>query len=205
MKGHDLQGDLSGNGRTQPARARNQNEVLAISRLFNPLDSSPFRERDIAEDAERFIVDWARELPRGAPLQIVIQVPPEEGARPEIAAISKAVANYFESRARQLGSDMRELFRIGWRSLLIGVAVLTASLVASQMLAPTIPQPTLARLVEESLILVGWVANWRPIEIYLYDWWPILRRRRLYRRISRAPVVVRVQLWPSRSPAETTR
>ena len=31
---------------------------------------------------------------------------------------------------------------------------------------------------------------WRPFEIFLYDWWPILRRRRLYARLARMPVSV---------------
>jgi hypothetical protein len=47
-----------------------------------------------------------------------------------------------------------------------------------------------ARVLEESLIIVGWVANWRPLEIYLYDWWPIRRRVLLYRRIAAAPLKV---------------
>ncbi len=50
----------------------------------------------------------------------------------------------------------------------------------------------MARMLEESLIIVGWVANWRPLEIYLYDWVPIRRRINLYRRITAAPVTVRV-------------
>ena len=44
------------------------------------------------------------------------------------------------------------------------------------------------RLVEESLLILGWVANWRPLEIFLYDWWPLVRRRDLYRRLSEAGV-----------------
>jgi hypothetical protein len=48
-----------------------------------------------------------------------------------------------------------------------------------------------AGVLEESLIIVGWVANWRPIEIYLYDWLPIRRRIKLFRRIAAAPVTVR--------------
>jgi hypothetical protein len=59
------------------------------------------------------------------------------------------------------------------------------------LLAPLLPTETLARIGEESLIIVGWVANWRPIEIYLYEWWPIRRRMRLYRRIAAAPLVIR--------------
>ena len=44
------------------------------------------------------------------------------------------------------------------------------------------------RLVEESFLILGWVANWRPLEIFLYDWWPIARRRDLYLRLSEAVV-----------------
>jgi len=29
---------------------------------------------------------------------------------------------------------------------------------------------------------------WRPLEIFLYDWWPILGQRRVYDRLSRIPV-----------------
>jgi hypothetical protein len=44
------------------------------------------------------------------------------------------------------------------------------------------------RLVDESFLILGWVANWRPLEIFLYDWWPLARRRDLYRRLSSASV-----------------
>jgi hypothetical protein len=48
-----------------------------------------------------------------------------------------------------------------------------------------------AQVVEESLLIFGWVANWRPIEIFLYEWWPIVRRRNLYQRLSAAEVELR--------------
>jgi hypothetical protein len=52
----------------------------------------------------------------------------------------------------------------------------------------------LGRIVQESLVIMGWVANWRPLEIFLYDWWPLNRRRRLYRRLAAA----RIELRPLR-------
>jgi len=52
------------------------------------------------------------------------------------------------------------------------------------------PNETIARLVEESSLILGWVANWRPLEIFLYDWWPIWRRLRLYRRLAEAEVTI---------------
>ena len=49
----------------------------------------------------------------------------------------------------------------------------------------------LRRLIEESFLILGWVANWRPLEIFLYDWWSIARRRDLYQRLSKAIVEVK--------------
>ena len=164
--------------------------LKTVNQLFSSFDPSPFPKRDIDEDAERFIVDWARELPRDASLRIVVELPQEEAARAEAGALPEALANYFSGRVLQLDADLRELFRIGWPSLLIGLAVLASALVASQTVTRLIPHPTLARVIEESLIILGWVANWRPMEIYLYDWWPIVRQRRLYARLAAAPVQV---------------
>ncbi len=165
--------------------------VRSIGQLFNSFDPSPFNEKDLDNDAEEHIVGWARELPRDARFAIVVHLPPEEAAAPEAAAIPAAFAHYFTERAQVFERDQRELFRIGRYSLAIGIVVLALCLAASQFLAPLIPNPALSRIGEESLILLGWVANWRPIEIYLYDWWPIRRRRRLYQRIAAAEVIVR--------------
>ena len=48
----------------------------------------------------------------------------------------------------------------------------------------------ISRAMQESLIIVGWVANWKPIEIFLYDWWPFKRSINLYQRLRDAAVVV---------------
>ncbi len=33
-------------------------------------------------------------------------------------------------------------------------------------------------------------ANWKPLEIFLYNWWPLTRRRDLYRRLARAEISI---------------
>jgi len=37
------------------------------------------------------------------------------------------------------------------------------------------------------------MAMWRPMEIYLYDWWPLRRRQRILKKLSHMPVEVRKQ------------
>jgi hypothetical protein len=164
--------------------------VNTVGQMFNPFDRSPFRERDIAAGVEEFLVGWVRELPQSAPFVIAVYLPADELAKPQARVIGVAIAHYFDTRAQVAARDLRELFRIGRRSLLIGLVVLAACLTASQVAASLIPNAVVARVLEESLIIVGWVANWRPIEIYLYDWLPIRRRIRLNRRIAAAQVEV---------------
>ena len=163
----------------------------AITQLFNSLDPSPFRERDIDAGVEEFVVGWVRELPRGASFTIVVHLPPDEAARPEAGRIGEAFEHYFRYRAGVAAQRMRELFRVGRWALAIGVVVLAGCLATSQIVPAFIHNEVAARVVEESLIIVGWVANWRPIEIWLYDWLPILRQIRLYQRLAEAKVEVK--------------
>jgi hypothetical protein len=118
--------------------ARIEVHVGELKQFFNSMDPAPFRERDLDPRAEEFIVESARELPREAPLALVVQ----------------------------LGRE-----------------------------APT---------AEGAAVLGAWVALWRPMEIFLYDWWPIRGEIKLYDRL--AAMTVRVVGAPAAStaPASST-
>jgi hypothetical protein len=158
-----------------------------ISQLFHSLDPFPFRERDLDDDAEEFIVSWARELPKDQPLKIIVHLPDTQASRPEAKELGAAITRYFNYRAHIVTLDLKELFRVGRGALAIGATVLSFSVLAGRAVANITPGPV-AQVVEESLLIFGWVANWRPIEIFLYEWWPIVRRRNLYRRLAAAEV-----------------
>lgn len=162
--------------------------IAEISQLFDSLDPFPFREKDLDKEAEEFIVSWARELPVDQPLKIVVHLPQAQASTPEAHELGAALTRYFDYRARGIGLDLNELFRVGRRALVIGVTVLSFSVIAGQTVAANVSPHPIGRVVEESLLIFGWVANWRPIEIFLYDWWPIVRRRNLYRRLAAAQV-----------------
>lgn len=162
-----------------------------LAQLFNSLDPSPFHERDLDDDAEAHIVGWARELSEREPLAIVLDLPREEAVKARSRDVAASLANYFETRADMADRDLRELFREGRRAIGIGLPILAACLVASQQIGRAPDLGPAGRVVAESLVILGWVANWKPLEIFLYDWWPIRRRRDLYRRLAAARVEVR--------------
>ena len=168
-----------------------QIRVERSARLFSMLDPFPFRERDLDPRAEEHIVEWARELPRDRPLRIIVHLPAEEAAGKEAQGIGEAFAHFFAYRADIVAGELKELFRVGRVSLLIGLAVLGLCLFAGQLAVKALGPDSFGPVIREGLIIVGWVANWRPLEIFLYDWWPIARRRNLYRRLAKAEVVVK--------------
>lgn len=162
--------------------------VENIAQLFHTLDPFPFRERDLDREAEEYIVSWARDLAADEPIRIVVHFPNSDDQTKAARELGEAFSRYFSYRADILQRDLHELFRVGRRSLAIGVPILIACLISAHLSGGFLIDTPFKRLVEESFLILGWVANWRPLEIFLYDWWPIARRRDLYRRLSAATV-----------------
>jgi len=49
---------------------------------------------------------------------------------------------------------------------------------------------TAVTIARESLTIIGWVAMWRPLQTFLYDWWPLAQRIRVYKNLRQAHVRV---------------
>lgn len=162
-------------------------KLRELRQLFHHLDPAPFREKDLDPAAEQYIVDAVRELGNFRPIRLVVHVPAAEAASPDARELPGAIAHYFDYRARQVRSELAALLRRGAVSLAIGVAFLAACL----WLRRTVTHLGGEGMFAEGLLIIGWVALWRPVEIFLYDWWPIFRRQRRLAAIARMPVEVR--------------
>src|ERR1700737_3178170 len=106
--------------------------VERTAQLFDTLDPFPFREKDLDPSAERYIVDWARELGPDRPLRIVIHLPAKDTGDGHGSEIAGAFENFFKYRAAVIAGDLKDLFRIGRRSLSIGILVLAACLTVAR-------------------------------------------------------------------------
>jgi len=159
------------------------------AQLFNTLDPFPFREKDLSADAERFIVEWAQELPKDQPIEILIKLPTagyDDSAAQDLAS---AITGWFAARVRSETKAMQALFRDARLAFVIGLAVLSGCLFIAWRLSESTGGP-FGRVLQESLIIIGWVVIWRPAEMVLYDWLPMVRRRTVYRRLASSRVIV---------------
>ena len=161
-------------------------ELRDMSQLFNSMDPSPLENKDLNDDVEEFIVFSSEEYrpDQALTLRIYLQEWPVEDPT---EVVRTSIHNYFAYRANLSRLAFRRLMRRGRTSLLIGLLFLAACLITSKLLLGDL-EGTWARIVRESLTIAGWVAMWRPMEIYLYDWWPLRRKSRLYQKLSQIPV-----------------
>jgi hypothetical protein len=163
--------------------------VTELKQLFDSLDPSPFRQRDLDPRAEEFIASWAREAPRRAPLRLTVYVDRASESEHE-GALRAAINDFFRYRATMTRRRLRELFRIGRLSLIIGLLALTIAFGLSDVLGKALADVGIAGLAREGVLIGGWVAMWRPLEIFLYAWWPIWREAQLNDRLGAMPVRV---------------
>ena len=164
--------------------------VRQARQLFDSRDPSPFRERDLDEDAVEYLLGAAREIPSAKPLAIAVTITePLESAltREELV---EAVRAHFTHQLGQIRRRLREHVRRGRAFLAIGLTALAAFLTLAE-LAKGLPTGPLREILREGLVITGWVAMWRPLEVLFYDWRPLVEERRQIQRLLDAPVDVR--------------
>lgn len=169
-----------------------------IRQLFHHLDPAPFAEKDLDPAAEAWIEESVRELGPRRPARLRIWLPPDQASSEEARALPIAIQNYFAARGRQLRVELRRQLRLALTNLAIGLVFLALCLTLRQSLLSV----ERLGLLSEGLLIIGWVALWRPVENFLYDWWPVVRRIRRLARIVRTPVEIRALAggMPAREP-----
>ena len=158
--------------------------VGELKQLFNAMDPAPFRDRDLDPKAEEFIVDWSREQPRSAQLALIVHLSRRAATAEEVTSLRQAVREYFAQSASHARTELRQLFREGRWSLLIGLLFLGVAIVLGDFLTGLAGRWDYGAILGHGLLIGGWVALWRTFEIFLYEWWPILGEARLYDRLS---------------------
>lgn len=162
--------------------------VAELRQLFNSMDPSPFRERDLDPSAEEFIVGWAQSVPASKPLALLVHLERPPGRPEEPQILKEAIRDFFRHESDRATRRLRQLFQRGRISLAIALLFLFALLGLGDVVATAMGGRKFGEILREGMVIGGWVAMWRPLEVFLYDWWPIRGQIRLYDRLSRMPV-----------------
>jgi hypothetical protein len=172
-----------------------------LEELLDPPHACPlqgrFEERsgvDRMMDALR--ADYSRRL-EGIHARLILDELPSAETKVQVDRALRELSLYQDTR---LGEQLVSVRREGLIALRMGLVFVVACVVASVAVDKMTFLPELLRtLFSGGIVIAGWVALWHPMELLLYERWPILRDRKLYRLIAEMRTTIEL-----RDPAGTT-
>jgi len=162
--------------------------LSSLNQFFNTFDPSPFHDKDIDDDAERYIVNSIKGFPLKARLKLVFYLKQEHQVEAS-SVLPYAIENYFGFRAAMASSEMRSLLQEGRLALIMGSLFLFLCMSARAALS-FLSENTFGNIMLEGLSITGWVAMWKPIHIFLYEWWSHYRIKKIYEKIRDIPIEI---------------
>lgn len=165
--------------------------IRSLGQLFESMDPSPFREKTLDDKAARYLLESVREHPREQFLRIVIELP--ESLRIAAHHVPDAIHNHFRLELEQARRELRWRMGAGWRALALGLLLLTTCILLGSLLAARFEDSshTGLRILDEGLLILGWVALWRPLDILLFDRFELRAGLRHIERLTDVPVELR--------------
>jgi len=141
-----------------------------LRQLFNAIDPSPFRQRDLDPRAEEFIVEWGGDF---QPMRRLPRRPSRAGSGPLGQAAMLAKRSRVLRPARQAPEEASRAVSSRQNQSVDRAGVSRAVDGDRRSTRRLLAEGRLADVVREGFLIGGWVAMWRPLEVFLYDWWPI--------------------------------
>jgi len=157
-------------------------ELHSIMQIFNSFDPAPFHEKELDPEAEEYIYNTVGEFPLKKPLGIILYVPPSEVDKETEHTLKEAIRNHFSYRKVLTDIELRRLLQRGRRNMIIAIVFLFLCLLIIRLLS-TLEGDLVNTMLSEGLTIIGWVAMWEPVYVFLYGWWPVVQKRNIYRKI----------------------
>jgi hypothetical protein len=167
--------------------------LLDLTQLFMAPSGDPFTEEHSLESGIEWILDelTPHALGWGTRTKTTI-ILPMGNLDPGLAnKTSEAVKRYCKFKIRQNQHGLIALRWQGVKAMQMGIVFLSGCLFLSAILSGTSVVPGfLSTLLSNGLEIAGWVSLWRPIEIFLYEWWPYWRENQLYTHLMNMQIVI---------------
>lgn len=156
--------------------------------LFHAFDPSPMVGRDLDDEVEQYILESALEAPQTR-YQLVIHTAQDRTGLADTVRLADAIRQYFSYKLDVHERHLRVRMQDGRHSLFTGLLFLAVCW-ALGMAATNLIREPYGDFFKEGLLIIGWVANWKPIEFFLYERQPMIRRRNVLKALSEMEISV---------------
>jgi len=160
-----------------------------LDELFHSLDHSALHQKDLDPDVEKYIFESVEEL-GVAKKRIAIYCRNEcninekniNNDRLKIA--ETGIKQYFNYRYDYYRGHLKNKIYQAISSIILGTVFLFLYVFFSNLHTKDMT----IGVLEEGLLIIGWVALWKPIEILLYDWRVEFNKYKIYNEIVKTKI-----------------
>lgn len=147
-----------------------------------------YGKRMLRPDAEEFLIEEAEKHPSRTGINLKVYLPPNTFNRSQ--EIETAIHQHFSYRKNKSLRQLSRTLQLGWRGLLIAIVFLSLLVSFTLFVIRQIPEGGLSTIVREILIILGWVALWRPADFLLYEWRQFKRDANLFERLEHSKIEI---------------
>jgi len=169
-------------------RYRKEGDLLIIEisleepyNLYDDKDPSPLKVRDLKPIIEQYITNCIREIPDKQNVRVDFYFYEISDSVEEKLLLKKSVIDFFIYRTKVRFLDFRYKIKYGLKSTAIGLCFLFFCIYISSSYLND-ENGIVEQFFLEGLSVLGWVSLWNPVQVFLYEIWPILTSAKILKR-----------------------
>lgn len=163
-------------------------ELDNVNQLMIAPDSVFYGKRMLNPDAEELIIEEVTKASSKQHIHLKIHLRKNEISRKD--EMTTAIHQHFTYRRKKSEGQLQKILQLGWRSLLISILFLGVLVSLTLVIIKLLPEGGVSITFREILIILGWVALWRPADLLLYEWRPFKREINLFRKLEQCEVEI---------------
>jgi len=163
-------------------------DLHSADQLFIAHDSLFYGKRMLNPDAEEIIIEEATTASSNDHFHLKIHLGKDGMSRKD--EIETAIHRHFNYRRKKSEREIKRILYLGWRGLLISIAFLAFLISLTLFILKQLPEGGFSVIIREILVILGWVALWRPADFLLYEWRQFKREVNLFRKLEQCKVEI---------------
>ncbi len=164
-------------------------QVDYLEQLFDKRDPNPYRSKDLDDDVDEYLISSSQEIGHNKIGKLRI-LSLENANDQSLEIVKTAIKDFFNYRYDITDKKLKTVLALGFKTLLIGLFFLSIAIFISHSLGKKLENDFFGHFVKEGLILIGWVSMWKPINIFLYEWLPLVEQKKIFKLLSEVPIEI---------------
>jgi len=144
-----------------------------------------FANHGLEQDAADFLLAEVKKCPIWKPMLLMIYLESlPNNIQKQESLLQAKVANFFEAEAKTTRLRTKRLLRRGTISFSISCIMFFVALVIKALLNRYLADVNGVNIVIQACDIISWVILWPPLNLLVFQWWPVAYRWLLLHRIS---------------------